>query len=137
MSLSKSKCWYSNNCLHFLKRAVSLILNFSNLVHLSLPATFTLVYCLREKLLNCKDWLLSLQANTRILGKGESDWQRQTHQLTMIQYQTHYLTVLITTVKSFREQFLHFGKGATERYSVRQGAHNMQFIVRFFKQERF
>jgi hypothetical protein len=24
MSLSKSKCWYSNNCLHFLKRAVPL-----------------------------------------------------------------------------------------------------------------
>ncbi len=22
MSLSKSKCWYSNNCLHYLKRAV-------------------------------------------------------------------------------------------------------------------
>jgi hypothetical protein len=22
MYLSKSKCWYSNNCLHFLKRAV-------------------------------------------------------------------------------------------------------------------
>ncbi len=25
MSLSKSKCWYSNNCLHFLKRAVPLL----------------------------------------------------------------------------------------------------------------
>ncbi len=25
MSLSKSKCWYTNNCLHFLKRAVPLI----------------------------------------------------------------------------------------------------------------
>ncbi len=25
MSLSKSKCWYSNNCLQFLKRAVPLI----------------------------------------------------------------------------------------------------------------
>jgi hypothetical protein len=24
MSLSKSKCWYSNNCLHFLKCAVPL-----------------------------------------------------------------------------------------------------------------
>ncbi len=24
MSLSKSKCWYSNDCLHFLKCAVSL-----------------------------------------------------------------------------------------------------------------
>jgi hypothetical protein len=24
MSLSKSKCWYSNNCLHFLKHAVPL-----------------------------------------------------------------------------------------------------------------
>ncbi len=24
MPLSKSKCWYSNNCLHFLKRAVPL-----------------------------------------------------------------------------------------------------------------
>jgi hypothetical protein len=24
MSLSKSKCWYSRNCLHFLKRAVPL-----------------------------------------------------------------------------------------------------------------
>ena len=24
MSLSKSKCWYSNNCLHFLKSAVLL-----------------------------------------------------------------------------------------------------------------
>ncbi len=24
MSLSRSKCWYSNNCLHFLKSAVSL-----------------------------------------------------------------------------------------------------------------
>ncbi len=24
MSLSKSKCWYSNNCLQFLKRAVPL-----------------------------------------------------------------------------------------------------------------
>ena len=24
MSLSKSKCWYSNNCLHFLKGAVPL-----------------------------------------------------------------------------------------------------------------
>ncbi len=24
MSLSKSKCWYSNNCLHFLKRSVPL-----------------------------------------------------------------------------------------------------------------
>ncbi len=24
MSLSKSKCWYSYNCLHFLKRAVPL-----------------------------------------------------------------------------------------------------------------
>ncbi len=24
MSLSKSKCWYSNNCLHFLKRVVPL-----------------------------------------------------------------------------------------------------------------
>jgi hypothetical protein len=24
ISLSKSKCWYSNNCLHFLKRAVPL-----------------------------------------------------------------------------------------------------------------
>ncbi len=24
MSLSKSKCWYSNNCLRFLKHAVSL-----------------------------------------------------------------------------------------------------------------
>jgi hypothetical protein len=24
VSLSKSKCWYSNNCLHFLKRAVPL-----------------------------------------------------------------------------------------------------------------
>ncbi len=23
MSLSKSKCWYSNNCLHFLKCAVT------------------------------------------------------------------------------------------------------------------
>ena len=22
MSLSKNKCWYSNNCLHFLKRAI-------------------------------------------------------------------------------------------------------------------
>jgi hypothetical protein len=25
MSLSKSKCWYSNNCLHFVKRAVPLV----------------------------------------------------------------------------------------------------------------
>jgi len=25
MSLSKSKCWYSNNCLHFLKRTNILI----------------------------------------------------------------------------------------------------------------
>ncbi len=24
MSLSKSKCWYSNSCLHFLRRAVPL-----------------------------------------------------------------------------------------------------------------
>jgi hypothetical protein len=24
MSLNKSKCWYSNNCLHFLKRTVPL-----------------------------------------------------------------------------------------------------------------
>ena len=24
MSLTKSKCWYSNNCLHFLKHAVPL-----------------------------------------------------------------------------------------------------------------
>jgi hypothetical protein len=24
MSLSQSKCWYSNNCLHFLKHAVPL-----------------------------------------------------------------------------------------------------------------
>ncbi len=24
MSLSESKCWYSNNCLHFLKRAFPL-----------------------------------------------------------------------------------------------------------------
>ncbi len=24
MSLSKSKCWYSNNCLHFVKRTVPL-----------------------------------------------------------------------------------------------------------------
>jgi hypothetical protein len=24
--LSKSKCWYSNNCLHFLKRTVPLVL---------------------------------------------------------------------------------------------------------------
>jgi hypothetical protein len=24
MTLSKSKCWYSNNCLHFLKRALPL-----------------------------------------------------------------------------------------------------------------
>jgi hypothetical protein len=24
MPLSKSKCWYSNNCLHFSKRAVPL-----------------------------------------------------------------------------------------------------------------
>ncbi len=26
MSLSKSKCWYSNNCLHFLRHAVRLLL---------------------------------------------------------------------------------------------------------------
>jgi hypothetical protein len=26
MSISKGKCWYSNNCLHFLKRAVPLII---------------------------------------------------------------------------------------------------------------
>ncbi len=26
MSLSKSKCWYSNNCLHFLKCAVPIII---------------------------------------------------------------------------------------------------------------
>jgi hypothetical protein len=25
MSLSKSKCWYSNNCLHFVKRTVPLV----------------------------------------------------------------------------------------------------------------
>ncbi len=25
MSLSKSKCWYSNNCLHFLKCVVQLL----------------------------------------------------------------------------------------------------------------
>ncbi len=28
MFLSKSKCWYSNNCLHFLKCAVPLIFVF-------------------------------------------------------------------------------------------------------------
>jgi hypothetical protein len=28
MSLSKSKCWYSNNCLHFLKHSVQLIQSF-------------------------------------------------------------------------------------------------------------
>jgi hypothetical protein len=27
MSLSKCKCWYSNNCLHFLKRPLPLLLN--------------------------------------------------------------------------------------------------------------
>jgi hypothetical protein len=27
MSLSKSKCWYWNNCLHFLKRSVPLFFN--------------------------------------------------------------------------------------------------------------
>ncbi len=26
MSLSKSKCWYSNSCLHFLKCPVTLVL---------------------------------------------------------------------------------------------------------------
>jgi len=35
MSLSKSKCWYSNNCLHFLKHAVPLNNNLFYLLHLS------------------------------------------------------------------------------------------------------
>ena len=29
MSLSKSKCWYSKNCLHFLKHAVPLLLSLN------------------------------------------------------------------------------------------------------------
>jgi hypothetical protein len=35
ISLSKSKCWYSNHCLHFLKRAVPLSAKkkFYNFVH--------------------------------------------------------------------------------------------------------
>ncbi len=38
MSLSKSKCWYSNNCLHFLKHAVPLntAVNFFTTSHLDL-----------------------------------------------------------------------------------------------------
>jgi hypothetical protein len=35
MSLSKSKCWYSNNCLYFLKQAVPLYNNLFYLLHLS------------------------------------------------------------------------------------------------------
>jgi hypothetical protein len=32
MSLSKSKCWHSNNCLHFLKHAVPLIVTNEKLI---------------------------------------------------------------------------------------------------------
>jgi hypothetical protein len=32
MSLSKSKCWYSNNCLHFIKRGVPLLLREKRLI---------------------------------------------------------------------------------------------------------
>ncbi len=39
MSLSKSKCWYSNNCLHFLKHAVPLTQENSKLTALLLSAT--------------------------------------------------------------------------------------------------
>jgi hypothetical protein len=33
MSLNKSKCWYSNNCLHFLKCAVPLAFFCSKIIY--------------------------------------------------------------------------------------------------------
>jgi len=41
MSLSKSKWWYSNNCLHFLKRTVPLDLNEAD----TLKPSSLLIYC--------------------------------------------------------------------------------------------
>jgi hypothetical protein len=56
MSLSKSKCWYSNNCVHFSKRAVPLasVLSENNHKHYhnlksvnprSIKTVFAINYC--------------------------------------------------------------------------------------------
>ncbi len=44
MSLCKSQCLYSNNCLHFLKRAVPLGFNLSNGVTDTLESSSMLIY---------------------------------------------------------------------------------------------
>ncbi len=45
MSLSKSKCWYSNNCLHFLKRC---LFGFFSEVD-TLKSSSLLIYSIKEQ----------------------------------------------------------------------------------------
>ncbi len=54
MSLSKSKCWYCNDCLHFLKRAVPLALNEAD----TLKSSSILIYSRSgQNIYTQGDWL--------------------------------------------------------------------------------
>ncbi len=48
--LSKSKCWYSKNCLHFLEQAIPLLQYHNKLECQALWVTYTLVLYLQASL---------------------------------------------------------------------------------------
>jgi hypothetical protein len=100
MSLSKSKCWYSNNCLHFLKRAVPLShLNFNCETHycfclgknrqVLVKAEST--FFIKNKILNwTKDkvgflWLCHILTNFRLI-KGNFEWPSPTNNIDQVSF---------------------------------------------------
>jgi hypothetical protein len=49
MSLSKSKYWYQNNCLHFQRRTFPLGFNFSNRITETLESSSILIHLIQVK----------------------------------------------------------------------------------------
>jgi hypothetical protein len=73
MYLSKSKCWYSNNCLHFLKFAVPLYTNYQSLQLFMLEFLYSGVY-LKESLVLTRPYPQTIQ-------HSETSYQGKTFQL--------------------------------------------------------
>ncbi len=59
MSLSKSKCWYSTNCLHFLKHADPLDLNEAD----TLKSSPILIYSTSEQGIYIQKWMTLSHVN--------------------------------------------------------------------------
>jgi hypothetical protein len=122
MSLSKGKCWHSNNCLHFLNCAVPLIALPKFLIIKSVRMTCTFIFCRPFIILNVRrayfilwlnkgsqlKWLLISYFANSDFAVAVSRYQKIVEGETLAKYLTNFLRSLFeaemsrnTTVFSF------------------------------------